>query len=66
MASEVQRQWLSVKELMALTGLGRSKCYSMISSVELEAIKAGRSVRVSRQSIEEWASRRRYMDVVGE
>lgn len=66
MASEIQRQWLTVKELMDLTGLGRSKCYEMIASGEVEAIKAGRSVRVSRQSIEEWAGRRRYMDVVGE
>jgi excisionase family DNA binding protein len=65
MASEMQ-QWLSVKELMALTGLGRTKCYELIASGELEAIKAGRSVRVSRQSIEEWAGRRRYVDVVGE
>jgi hypothetical protein len=31
---------------------------------ELEAIKVGRSVRVSRTSYIEWTRRRRYMDVV--
>lgn len=57
-------EWLTVKELMTLTGLGRTKCYELIASGELEAIKAGRAVRVSRASFEEWTRRRRYLDVV--
>jgi excisionase family DNA binding protein len=64
MSREVVPEWHSVKDLMALTGLGRTKCYELVASGELEAIKAGRSVRVSRASFEEWTRRRRYLDVV--
>ncbi len=60
----VEPQWLTVKDLMALTGLGRTKCYELVASGELEAIKAGRAVRVSRTSYEAWTRRQRYLDVV--
>ena len=64
MPREVVPEWLSVKDLMAISGLGRTKCYELVASGELEAIKAGRAVRVSRASFEEWTRRRRYLDVV--
>ncbi|MDQ3386979.1 MAG: helix-turn-helix domain-containing protein [Rubrobacteraceae bacterium] len=64
MPYEGETKWLSVKELMAFTGLGRTKCYELIASGEIEAIKAGRAIRVERTSIEEWARRNRYIDVV--
>ena len=64
MPHEVEREWLSVKDLMSLTGLGRTKCYELIASGELEAIKAGRAVRVSKASYEEWTRKCRYLDVV--
>ena len=60
----VEAEWLSVKDLMALTGLGRTKCYELVASGELEAIKAGRAVRIRKSSFEEWTRRRRYLDVV--
>jgi excisionase family DNA binding protein len=51
---------------MVLTGLGRTKCYELVASGELEAIKVGRAVRVSRVSYLEWTRRQRYMDVVAD
>lgn len=59
----VEPEWLSVRELMVISGLGRTTCYELVTSGELEAIKAGRAVRVSRASFEEWTRRRRYLDV---
>jgi excisionase family DNA binding protein len=64
MRPNIEPEWLSVKDLMTLTGLGRTKCYELVVSGELEAIKVGRAVRVSRASYIEWIRRRRYMDVV--
>ena len=64
MPHEVEPQWLSVKDLMTLTGLGRTKCYELIASGELEAIKVGRAVRVSKDNVEEWTRKCRYLDVV--
>jgi excisionase family DNA binding protein len=67
MRPNIEPEWLSVKDLMTLTGLGRTKCYELVASGELEAIKVGRAVRVSRASYTEWTRRQRYMDVmVGE
>jgi excisionase family DNA binding protein len=51
---------------MVLTGLGRTKCYELVATGELEAIKVGRSVRISRASYLEWTRRQRYMDVVAD
>jgi excisionase family DNA binding protein len=61
---EVERQWWTVRELQMISGLGRTKCYELIASGELEAIKAGRAVRVSRASFEAWTERQRYLNVV--
>ena len=51
MRPNIEPEWLSVKDLMTLTGLGRTKCYELVASGELEAIKVGRAVRVSRTSL---------------
>ena len=64
MRPNIEPEWLSVKDLMTLTGLGRTKCYELVASGELEAIKVGRAVRVSRASYIAWTRRQRYMDVV--
>ena len=64
MRPNVDVEWYSIKDLMILTGLGRTKCYELVASGELEAIKVGRSVRVSRVSYLEWTRRQRYLDVM--
>jgi len=64
MRPNIEPEWLSVKDLMTLTGLGRTKCYELVASGELEAIKVGWAVRVSRASYIEWTRRQRYLDVV--
>jgi excisionase family DNA binding protein len=66
MRPNVDVEWYSIKDLMVLTGLGRTKCYELVASGELEAIKVGRAVRVSRVSYLEWTRRQRYMDVVAD
>ncbi len=60
MAREVQPEWLTIQDLMTLTKCSRTKCYEMIWRGEIEAIKVGRSVRVSRAGYEEWTRRNRY------
>jgi len=62
MRRDVEPQWLSVKDLMTLTGLGKTKCYEMVAAGEFEAIKAGRAVRISRTSYEAWTRRNLYAE----
>ena len=64
MRPNIEPEWLSIMDLMTLPGLGRTKCYELVASGELEAIKVGRSVRVSRVSYLEWTRRQRYLDVM--
>ena len=64
MRRNIEPEWLSIQDLMILTSLGRTKCYELVASGELEAIKVGRAVRVSRASYIEWTRSRRYLDVV--
>jgi excisionase family DNA binding protein len=66
MKHDVEPEWLRIQEVMTLTGLGRTKCYELVANGELEAIKVGRAVRVSRASYVEWTRRHRYLDVVAE
>jgi excisionase family DNA binding protein len=66
MRPDIEPEWLSIQDLMILTSLGRTKCYELVATGELEAIKVGRSVRVSRASYLEWTRRQRYMDVVAD
>jgi excisionase family DNA binding protein len=66
MQRNIEPEWLSIQDLMILTSLGRTKCYELVASGELEAIKVGRAVRVSKASYIEWTRRQRYMDVVAD
>jgi excisionase family DNA binding protein len=58
----IEPEWHSIQDLMVLTGLGRTKCYELVAMGELEAIKVGRAVRVSRTSYLEWTRKQRYLD----
>jgi excisionase family DNA binding protein len=66
MRPNIEPEWMSIQDLMILTSLGRTKCYELVASGELEAIKVGRAVRVSKASYFEWTRRQRYMDVVAD
>ncbi|MBA2782792.1 MAG: helix-turn-helix domain-containing protein [Rubrobacteraceae bacterium] len=63
MRPNIKPEWLSIQDLMILTSLGRTKCYELVASGELDAIKVGRAVRVSRASYLEWVRRQRYINV---
>ena len=66
MQRDVEPEWLTIQDLMVLTGLGRTKCYELVASGELEAMKIGRAVRISKVSYHEWTRRHRYLDAVAD
>ena len=65
MTREVQPEWLTIRDLMILTQCSRTKCYDLIWRGEIEAIKVGRSIRISKASYQEWTRQHRYPDVAG-
>jgi excisionase family DNA binding protein len=49
---------LSIPDVAASLGLGRSKVYELIAQEGLPVIRFGRSVRVSAASLQKWVEQR--------
>ena len=49
---------LSIPEVAATLGLGRSKVYELIAREGLPVVRFGRSVRVSATSLQKWVEQR--------
>lgn len=50
----VEKQMLGVKEVMAITGLGRAKTYELLSSGEFHVKKIGKKILVHKDVFERW------------
>lgn len=61
-ATVVEKAWLSPNEVQAYAGIGRTKLWELLSRSEIEGAKVGRSVKVSRASIDEYMRRNAYAD----
>jgi excisionase family DNA binding protein len=55
--------WISYSAAQVYAGLGRTKLWELVSAGEVEAAKVGRAVRISRQSLDEYMKRNRYVAV---
>lgn len=53
----VEALWLSYPQAQQLTGIGRTKLWELVSSGEIRAAHVGRSVRISRRSLEDYMER---------
>jgi excisionase family DNA binding protein len=49
---------LSIPDVAATLGLGRSKVYELIAKEGLPVVRFGRSVRVSATSLQKWVEQR--------
>ncbi len=58
----IERQWLSPAEVHDYAGIGRTKLWELLSSSAVEGAKVGRSVKVSRRSLDEYMRRNAYAD----
>jgi excisionase family DNA binding protein len=54
----VTPQWLRFPEAQRYSGLGRSTLTKLIDTREIKAVKVGKSVRISRTSLDEYMERR--------
>ena len=52
---------LSIPDVAASLGLGRSKVYELIAKEGLPVIRFGRSVRVSAVSLQKWVEQREQL-----
>jgi excisionase family DNA binding protein len=65
MSSTKYSEWLSLKDVQQMLGIGRTKAYELIATGELPAVRIGRCIRVNRQELDEWLRAQRYADWTG-
>lgn len=53
---DVKKEWMSVKEIIVITGFGTSTVYEAIASGALKSIRKGRAIRVRRSDLDAWMS----------
>ena len=65
MAENTRKMALSIRECIALVGVGRSFLYTEIAAGRLVAKKAGRRTIVSKNDLNDWLSRLPPMPATG-
>jgi excisionase family DNA binding protein len=59
-----ETEWLSLKDVQRLLGIGRTKTYELVTTGELPAVRIGRCIRVNRPELDEWLRTQRYVDSI--
>jgi excisionase family DNA binding protein len=65
MSSTKYSEWLSLKDVQQMLGIGRTKTYELVTAGELPAVRIGRCIRVNRTELDEWLLAQRYADWTG-
>jgi excisionase family DNA binding protein len=60
-----ETEWLSLKDVQQLLGIGKTKTYELVTTGELPAVRIGRCIRVNRTELDEWLRTQRYADSIG-
>ena len=64
MSNTKHSEWLSLKDVQQLVGIGRTKAYELVTTGELPAVRIGRCIRVNRGELDEWLRAQRYVDSI--
>ena len=64
MSNTVYSEWLSLRDVQRLLGIGRTKAYELVTTGELPAVRIGRCIRVNRRELDEWLRAQRYADSI--
>lgn len=54
-----QQEWMSPEELWEWLGIGRTKCYELLSRGEIPSYKIGNLRRIRRSDVERWFENQR-------
>ena len=65
MSNTKYSEWLSLKDVQQMLGIGRTKTYELVGTGELPAVRIGRCIRVNGRELEEWLLAQRYADWTG-
>jgi len=54
-----QEEWMSPEELRNWLGIGKTKCYEMLSRNEIPSHKIGKLRRIKKSDVEHWLEKQR-------
>jgi len=64
MEENTAREWITLRDMQEVLGIGSTKAYSLVASGEVPSVRIGRAIRISRKELEHWLEERRYSSTV--
>lgn len=64
MEENTEREWISLREMQEVLGIGSTKAYGLVASGEVPSVRIGRAIRISRKELEHWLQEQRYPSTV--
>jgi excisionase family DNA binding protein len=59
----VAQEWLSIRQLQDLLGIGHTKAYSLVASGEIPSVKIGRIIRINQRDLSDWLNQQKNRTV---
>ena len=58
------REWLTLREMQEMLGIGHTKAYELVARPGgIPNVRIGRSIRINRRELTDWLERQKYQDV---
>ncbi len=64
MTTTIEREWLTYREAQMVSGIGRTRLWKLLRAGHIKSAKVGRSVRISRESLDEFLEQQNYASTV--
>ncbi len=52
-----EKKTYTVSDIMEVLGIGRNAAYKLVNSNQFRIIRVGRSIRISKESFDEWLNK---------
>ncbi len=61
METGTEREWLTLREVQEILGIGHTKAYELVTVPEgIPNVRIGRAIRINRRELSDWLDRRKH------
>ena len=58
------REWLTLREVQEMLGIGHTKAYELVTRPGgIPNVRIGRAIRINRRELSDWLERQKYHDL---
>lgn len=62
MQTGVKREWITLRELQEILGIGSTKAYELVTVKDgIPSVRVGRAIRVNRGELDRWLDQQRHL-----